>query len=334
METCNVNNNINISYQHNLIIIDTSYYIFHRYYATLKWYIYYVQRKNTAFVNSDDENDVHNANDTNDTNDANETNQENKEGTEYTNAVTVDYNNLHKNEEFVGFFKKHFLQDLAKLKKKWSSISENILFCKDCSRDTIWRNDHHTNYKGTRVIGKTFNGEIFPVFYNIIATEYKWLCIPRLEADDIAYLIVNHLLPLSPYTTTNVLNCDFNKKIIIITNDNDYLQMRRPKLEIYNLIGNGVNLETRSKGTAEYDLLLKVIMGDVSDNILAIAPKIGPKTAAKLANMTENDRNAWIAAKGPACIAAYENNKLMVDFRNIPHVLQSEFYNKYKFKIV
>ena len=307
MESCI---NININNNYNLIIIDTSYYIFHRYYATLKWYEYYVQRKNAAFVNSDDEND---------TNEASENTDSNK--------VTVDYNNLHKNEEFVGFFKKHFLQDLTKLKKKWQSVSENILFCKDCSRDTIWRNDYHDNYKGTRVVGKTFNGEIFPVFYNIIETEYKWLCLPLLEADDIAYLVVNNLLPLESESA-------FIKKIIVITNDNDYLQIRRPRLELYNLIGNYVNLETRSKGTPEYDLLLKIIMGDTSDNIPAIAPKIGPKTSAKIANMTEEERNAWIKAKGPTCIAAYENNKLLVDFRNIPQELQCAFYRKYIFKIM
>jgi len=285
-----------------------------------------VQRKNASFVNSDDENEEN----------THEVSTIDGVPNTLVDTNTVDYNNLHKNEEFIGFFKKHFLQDLVKLKKKWSSISENIIFCKDCSRDTIWRNDHHNNYKGTRVVGKTFNGEIFPVFYNIIQKEYKWLCLPQLEADDIAYLVVNHLLPLSTNTNTdtNISNYDFNKKIIIITNDNDYLQMRRPRLEIYNLIGNGINLETRSKGTAEYDLLLKVIMGDISDNIQAIAPKMGPKTSAKIANMTENDRNAWIAAKGPACIAAYEKNKLMVDFRNIPQELQLMFYEKYKFLII
>ena len=304
----------------NLLLVDTSYYIFHRYYATLKWYTYYVQRKESTFVNSDDESN---------TETIEQPNGPTKESST-TTIATVDHENIHKNVEFVGFFKKHFLQDLEKLKKKWKVTATNILFCKDCSRDTIWRNAHHNNYKGTRVIGKTFNGEIFPTFYNIICNDYKCVSLPKLEADDIAYLIVNHLLPLNVESTIKP-SCEFKKEIVVITNDNDYLQMRRPRLHIYNLIGTGINLETRSKGTPEYDLLLKVIMGDVSDNIQAIAPKMGPKTSAKIANMTEIERNAWIAAKGATCITAYENNKLMVDFRNIPQELQCAFYEKYKF---
>jgi len=304
-------------------LIDTSYYIFHRYYATLKWYTYYVQRKESTFVNSDDESNteaIEQPNRTTDTTNASAT------------IATIDHESIHKNAEFVGFFKKHFLQDLEKLKKKWKVSVKNILFCKDCSRDTIWRNAHHDNYKGTRIVGKTFNGEIFPTFYNIICNDYKCVSLPQLEADDIAYLIVNHLLPLNMESSIMPL-CEFKKDIVVITNDNDYLQMRRPRLHIYNLIGTGVNLETRSKGTAEYDLLLKVIMGDVSDNIQAIAPKMGPKTSAKIANMSESERNAWIASKGNACVEAYENNKLMVDFRNIPQELQQKFYEKYKFNL-
>ena len=290
----------------NVLVIDTSYYIFHRYYATLKWYTYYVQRNKITFVNSDDE-------------------TEEREEVETNNSI--DYENLHTNVEFVGFLKKHFLQDLEKLKKKWSvGSSKNIIFCKDCSRETIWRNMHHSNYKGTRVVGKTFNGNIFPVFYNIINSDYNILCTPKLEADDVAYLFVNYLRNHEAYHNNN--------QIVIITNDNDYLQMRHNGIKIFNLIGNGVNLETRSKGTPEYDLLLKIISGDTSDNINAIAPKIGPKTAAKIANMTETERNAWITAKGPACVAAYENNKRLVDFRNIPEELKATFYSTYTFNLV
>jgi len=254
-----------------------------------------------------------------------------------TNVKIIDYDNLHTNTEFVGFFKKHFLQDLEKLKKRWAVKSENIIFCKDCSRETIWRNAYHSNYKGNRVIGKTFNGEIFPVFYNIIVNTYKCLCLPQLEADDIVYLLVNKLLPVTQHQEPEpvpVQDTPFKKQIIVITNDNDYLQMRRPNLQIYNLIGNGLNLETRSKGTPEYDLLLKVIMGDTSDNIQAICAKMGPKTAAKIAHMSDAERNAWIVAKGPACVAAYENNKRMVDFRNIPADLQNMFYDNFKFNII
>lgn len=293
---------IHINTTHNLLLIDTSYYIFHRYYATLKWYTYYIQRIQTKFVDSDEEthNEVEAAN---------------------TVSNSIDYVNIHTNQEFIGFLQKHFVQDIEKLKKKWKTISPNILFCKDCSRDSIWRNAHHNDYKGTRVVGKTFNGEIFPIFYNIITNSYKCVSLPCLEADDVVYLTVNNI------THTNI----FTKEIIVITNDNDYLQMRRPGLHIYNLIGTGTNLETRSKGTPEYDLLLKIISGDTSDNIQAIAPKIGPKTAAKIANMSESERNAWIEAKGPECVAKYANNTRLVDFRNIPQELQSAFNDKYKF---
>ena len=47
--------NINLNRQSNILLIDTSYYIFYRYYATLKWYTYNNEKKKTTFVDSDDD---------------------------------------------------------------------------------------------------------------------------------------------------------------------------------------------------------------------------------------------------------------------------------------
>ena len=103
--------------------------------------------------------------------------------------------------------------------------------------------------------------------------------------------------------------------------------MIRPGIEIYNLIGNYTNLATRSKGTPEFDLLIKILMGDVSDNIPSVFPKVGPKTAYKIANMSKRDRDAWLTAKGNECFDQYKRNELLVSFVHIPKELCTLFNN-------
>ena len=76
---------------------------------------------------------------------------------------------------------------------------------------------------------------------------------------------------------------------------------------------------------------IKILMGDVSDNIPPICAKVGPKTAFKIANMSHEDRSAWIKAKGPACVAQYNTNTLLVSFASIPEDLAQAFYTKYTF---
>jgi 5'-3' exonuclease len=265
-----------------------------------------MERKNTTFVESDDDTDRQ---------------EDTREQTK------IDYANIHLDEVFVTTFKKHCMNDVTAWRNKWDIQDNNIIFCKDCSRESIWRNAFHDNYKGTRVVASSFNGLIFPIFYELLTTlpNTSIVCNPCLEADDVAFLSTKRI---------TASDSGFTKKVIIITNDNDYLQMRKENVNLFNLIGKGTNLETRSKGAPEIDLLIKILMGDSSDNIQAVFPKVGPKTAFKVASMTESDRNAWLASKGASCVERFKINERLVSFQCIPENLVQSFNEEYQFTFI
>ena len=268
-----------------MLLIDTSYYVFHRFHATLKWFL---------FQDPDPEHDR-------------------------DRDLTVPC----ANPEFVEAFTRHFTADVKKWQKRWR-VGSNIVFCLDCPRSEIWRNDIYPGYKGTRVTGSSFDPSIFPIFYTLLMQKgYKTLAGPRLEADDVVYLVINQLLHMDP-------------TIIVLTNDNDYLQLRSmsDKISIHNMQTNvdKSDLSARSKGSPELDLCLKIVMGDASDNIPAIAAKMGPKTALKLATEltvspqdTESTHAVIVAKLGGDCLERYKMNERLVSFQHIPDELAQHF---------
>jgi 5'-3' exonuclease len=265
---------LTLSQNNNTILIDTSYYVFHRYNATLKWFAF--QEEN----------------------------------------VNIDHSSLDTYAPFIDAFKRHVDKDMAKLVKRWKS-GNNIIFCTDCPRSEIWRNEIYSEYKGTRVLSNTFNCGIFPIFYAMLEEhKYNVLSCNNLEADDVVYLMTKHLVEMPSY----------KMNIVIITNDNDYLQILafndptcEPRIHIHNMMNKNSDISKRSKGKA--DLLYKICLGDASDNIPSICPKLGAKTALKLAELDEAERNAYIQSKGAACQKQYAMNKTLISFECIPDAL-------------
>lgn len=263
-----------------VLLIDTSYYVFYRYFSTVKWYQF---RK--------------------------------KE---------IDYSTIHTDEAFMSAFRKHVLDDFKKLCKTWKTQLSQMVFCCDCSRENIWRNEFTDCYKQTRVPNPCFNPNIFFLFYQFLEENQEaWgvhkLHLDKLEADDIAYL-----------TKTALQEKGWTQPIIIITNDNDYLQLLDSQTYLRNMNGKGNDLAIRSCGDPKKDLRLKLIMGDKSDNIVAIHPGIGPKTAMKLASMTEEELQTYLLEKG--CKETFEKNQRLVDFQKIPQEYIDLFRNSFQWE--
>lgn len=271
------------------LLIDTSYYVFYRYFATLRWFTFQQPKNEETGV-----------------------------------SVPIDYDTLHENEEFIAAFKKHMKAEFIKLQKKWKVPFENIIFCNDCPRNEIWRCTLYPEYKGGRVLAAHFNRGIFPMFYEFLCIEgIRFVECNNLEADDMVWILSNmiHSDNVSP-----------ESRIIIITNDNDYLQMKAPHIEIYNVQGKGTDLCTRSMGDPITDLYMKICTGDKSDNIPPICQKIGTVTAENFAKMTEDERNAWIDTKGAECRSQFELNKRLISFTEIPCEHITAVHNKYSFR--
>ena len=255
----------------NIILIDNSYYIFNRYFATVRWF---KQRKEDFEINHD---------------------------------------KIIENKEFMIAFIKHFETDMKKLISKFKTIKTNIIFCLDCPRCNIWRNTIYDKYKQTRIKKNNFNSEIFVIFEEYLNNNnYKTCRYDNLEADDIVYLIQKKIKE----------KCN----IIIITNDNDYLQMYSSNIKIFNMQLKDISLRINFNPNVE--LLLKIIIGDKSDNIPKIINGIRKDTAIKIALMPEKERINYLIS-----INAYDNynlNKKLIDFNEIPiNIINSfnEYYN-------
>lgn len=265
--------NITLTSTKPIILIDQSYYIFNRYYATYNWY----RRQ--------------------------------------TDEIEFNHENIDENNSFILAFFRHFENDIIKLTKKFKTIKNNIIFCIDCSRCDIWRNDIYPNYKITRTKKTNFNSIIFTLFQNYITNNnYNYCSFDKLEADDITYLLQKKLK--EDYETS---------KIVIITNDSDYLQMYDNRTIISNMQLKDLSL--RIKNNPKIELEFKIIYGDKSDNIQKIQVGLNKENALKLAMASEKERNEYLDKYNLRI--KYELNRTLVDLSYIPDILMDAFYNKY-----
>jgi deoxyribonuclease IV len=197
-------------------------------------------------------------------------------------------------------FEKHLEEQIKKTIKKLK-VRDQVVFCKDAKRSTLWRNEIWPEYKANREKGDAMLPQLFPIMLDMCKKYGTVLECDRLEADDIAALAIRKVLELRP-----------TQQIAVITNDRDYLQL---------ITGENVRLfdgalkEIKGSGDHEADMWTKIMMGDKSDNIPPVAAKCGAKTAESLAKDAVK-RDEYIAAK--ACREAVERNKSLICMSCIP----------------
>ena len=224
------------------------------------------------------------------------------------------------NEKFVEKFKKTFVSNLKQMPKKLKinkSINPILIVGKDCKRENIWRTELFPKYKANRINDVGFMGG--PFFKMVYEEEFfqkggikAILKHPKLEADDCIAISVKYLV--KKYPTCN---------IYIITSDKDYLQLHAHNVHLYNLAYKNIADNKSSTGNPLHDLEIKIIMGDISDNIPAVFPKCGFKTAQKCIEDPEFFKKKM--CENQEYYKQYELNKILVNFDNIPINLIDEF---------
>ena len=256
-------NIININKDSNVILVDASYYIFHRYFATYRWFSF--------------------------------------------QKIDVSVDDIVDNEVFITAFYKHIQNDIKKMCKLWKTNTSNIILCNDCLRCDIWRNDIYDKYKATRTQKNNFNKRIFSIFNEHIKKfGIKSISSDRLEGDDVIYL--------SQKFIKENIKSNPKSNVIIITNDNDFLQLIDTNVLIYNMQFKEV--KKRGFDDPKIDLLYKAIYGDRSDNIPKIASCITKEKALLLAKMTDKQRNLFMTEND--LMEKYEFNLSLVSFEKIP----------------
>lgn len=221
------------------------------------------------------------------------------------------------NEEFIEKFKKTFREKLLEIPKKLKVKNYIIIGGKDCPREEIWRNSLFNNYKEQRVLDDKFmGGYFFKLAYSEIIPD---LCpvinYDSLEADDCIALL-----------SKQIINKYDNKKIFIIANDMDYLQIADETTKIINLKYKDLQTSKNSTGNKERDLFCKIVIGDKSDNIPGIFKKCGIKTAI---NYFENRDSFLQQLKKENALERFELNNKIINFNEIPDTLQKDFNKKY-----
>lgn len=269
--------------QKPVMLIDTSYFVFYRYFATYNW----CKKQNEH--------------------------------------LTVD--TVMTDDQFINKYKKMFEKTFLELCKS-NKIKEysNVVFVKDCPRDKIWRHTHINGYKENRDDkSHSFNKNVFAYTYQTLIPDLEQqygvqvFGHDNLEADDVVAIIATQIMDA------------YDTELIIITNDNDYIQLHNhsnaSKLKITNL--QGKNISDRVGCEPKIYIQMKKILGDKSDNIPSIMRKCGEKTALKYAM----DHQLLLEVFNSNTLAKqqYELNEKMIDFHFIPNELRHAVVDRLEF---
>jgi 5'-3' exonuclease len=228
------------------------------------------------------------------------------------NISKTDYNEKLLLEKF----EKLMIENVKKFAKKTKCELKNTILVSDCKRSTIWRLEQCIDYKANRELCQ-IKQPINPKIYSIIddkiiptlkSLDVQYIGFDKLEADDIISVIARN--------TSN--------EKVIITNDNDYLQLLDDKTTILNATFK--DLSSRSLGCPKKDLLMKILVGDTSDNISSIVTK---STAKTLIEMTNDNLEEYLVKHN--LIDKFNFNKNLIDMNNIPEEYKNLIKNSIQF---
>jgi 5'-3' exonuclease len=265
---------------------------------------------------------------------------------------------------FMNKYQKLFIDNIKTICKKYKTLLTNVVFCIDCSHKDMWRLEDYKDYKGTRLdshLRNEFNS------YNLFSY-IKKTYLPQLQLLYGVKIIYNHKCEaddiighFAPYLINNGFS-----KVLLLANDNDYLQICNNK--IYMINGNGQpNENSFNENTTicigEQYLIKKILIGDTSDNIKCCCAKTGFLDTNNSSNSGNsrhtykniykniainiiNDsskyeilrdilnkiRNGTISSSNDISIESIKNfyeNTILMDFQMLPKNLKNELLYKF-----
>ncbi len=271
----------------NVILVDTSYTTFHRFFAALRWLSF---AKKELYKEHKDNN-------------------------------MFDWFTL---KEFADIYKKMYLKAIIDLVGAEIYKDSIVIFCMDAPQETLWRHELSTQcYKGNRVdMSEKHNYKpTFKYTYDILIPELiknnkniHSILIPKMEADDIIALATRYIRYKRP-----------NHMIYLVSGDNDFLQLGYENLYIADYKKKEMIHMTPAE--AKEALRQKIVSGDCSDNIPSIFPpniKINNKVK-KAVKENKDDMKQFIKDNIEAK-KLYEHNKKLISFKYIPKHFRKPVY--------
>lgn len=178
-----------------IILVDSSYTSFYRFFATLRWF---------SFAYPD----------------------------EFKELKTDTKYDWKKNKIFIEKYEKMYLDSIIKLVKKKVWDKSKVIFCMDSPKTDLWRTQLHCEYKGDRA-DLSLKNNFKPTFeytYNTMIPNFIQtydnifsLRVDKMEADDLIAIICMELKDKEP-----------NRPVYLVSGDEDFLQLGRPGLVFVN----------------------------------------------------------------------------------------------------
>lgn len=215
--------------------------------------------------------------------------------------------------EFMGLLKAKMRDCVSLCLGRHGSEQAPTIFCVDGQHSTAWRRSIYPEYKSNRQLGAAYR----TMFANALQ-EIREYCgesphrhlfeKDELEADDIAHAFTAKL---------RSAEATRGRPIVIVASDHDYLPLLvHADVRIENAKGVQLALP-KHIATPAMALPMKIVIGDKSDCIPPIAPRIGKKIATALLD----NGGARLAEKLDAHAdwkANYERNRQLVDNTCLP----------------
>ena len=268
----------------NIILVDTSYTNFHRFYATLRWY---------SFAHKD----------------------------EYKKNIkdNKDYD-FTKDKIFIEKYEKMYIESLKKLVGNKVFKDSIIIYCEDSPQKSIWRNELIKCYKGTREDhSKKIN--IIPVFrytYRTIIPKLlkenkniHEILVNRMEGDDVIAVCSKYIRKKYP-----------DKKVYVVSGDKDFYQLGYPNLYFADYKKKEYLNLTRNQ--AKEELRLKIINGDCSDNIKPILQNIKLTKSEKNKILNDKKAMIKYLNENKKVRKKYILNRRLISFKYIPFEYQKK----------
>ena len=243
-----------------LLLIDTSYTSFYRFFATLRWY-----------------------------------SMANKEDFELIGG-DPKYNWID-NKVFMEKYEKMYLDSIAKLVGKKVFKNCNILFCLDTPKMNLWRMELMKSYKGDRAdLSKKNNFKpVFEYTYKTMLPKFikenkhiNSLSIDKLEADDLIAGISLHYEKNYP-----------KHQVYVISGDEDFLQLGRPNLTIINYKTKKPIEQTKEEAiTALRHKIINGDKSDGISGIISKGTR--PKPTRKQMEASQEELDKYVATNGEA----------------------------------
>jgi len=274
-----------------LILVDTSYTSFYRFFATIRWFSF-AEKEMWKMV---------------------------KDDREYDWSL---------NETFIEKYKKMYLDSIIKLIGKRNYKKSLVIFCLDSKQSTLWRNKIMKNYKGSRTdlskkrnFKTTFNITYKTLIPSIVKNNDNIFCVKvgTAEADDVIAVITKYFQNNNP-----------DLPIDIISGDEDFKQLGRDNVTFHDYRKKKKAIQL-SLEQAKDNLNKKIICGDNSDNIKCIftkAMKISNKLKKEM--ISDNNKLNEFLQNNQVALDNFNINKRMIDFNEIPKSITDKIMKKSK----